>query len=319
MIANAWTSCGNGRIELLLTGNRAPTNKPFQSLFRFRSIQHCAMDTAVPPVTTLHDSQIVAYIPVAFFALLVYDTLLTMSQEIEYIWKSKMGPVKCLYLFARYTTFVTASLAMGLHFQWGKDAATCRTILRFTRMFTGFEIGVTEIILLIRTYALYSRPRKMLVSLVLLWIVIGTLNIWGMIGWARSLTVKSEPFTNCILEDSSNYILICYGARLVGETILAALTLAKYIPILGEGNNSNLVATFYQDGILWYLAMLSVLTTNVVLQIAARPSLKYLADAPMRVLHALLACRLVLHVRVTADEGPLYYTWRDSESTRTVI
>ncbi|KAJ7628511.1 hypothetical protein FB45DRAFT_918470 [Roridomyces roridus] len=275
------------------------------------------MATSLP---ALYDGQILAYITVAAFALLVYDSCLTMGQEYQYIWRSKNGPIKALYVITRYSTFITSLMALETHFSWGEHSpATCRALLRFTTVFTGFGIGVTEVILFIRTYALCGRPKKLIVLFVVLWVVIGGLNIWGLVKWSQTLSIDSEPFTKCNLEDSSNFILVCYGSRLVGETIIAALTISKYWPIAWPlARSSPLVATFYQDGILWYLAMVSVLVINVVLQSVARPSLKFLAEAPMRVLHAVLACRLVLHVRVTADEEPTVqsWPWHESESSR---
>ncbi|KAJ7628522.1 hypothetical protein FB45DRAFT_1028609 [Roridomyces roridus] len=253
----------------------------------------------VPSLATINDGQIVAYVTVASFALLVYDSFLTMEweashshqkstrllngyEQYEHIWsrKNSPGPIKPLYAITRYSTFITSLLALGAHFSWGRNPDTCRAILRATTVLTGFGIGVTEIILFIRTHALYGRPQRLLIFFILMWVVIGGLNIWGLVRWSQTLAI------------------------------------VEYWP-----KSVRSADNFYREGILWYLAMVSVLVINVALQISARPSLKFLADSPMRVLHALLACRLVLHTRVFAASSQVQmynneYPMQNSSSQR---
>lgn len=49
-------------------------------------------------------------------ALLAYDTLLTLSDEIEYIWQKTYKLGKVLYLLARYPTLPLVLLAALAHF-----------------------------------------------------------------------------------------------------------------------------------------------------------------------------------------------------------
>ncbi|KAJ7626927.1 hypothetical protein FB45DRAFT_868194 [Roridomyces roridus] len=156
--------------------------------------------------TKRNDFQIVA----------IYDTLLTLAQEYQFVWRTKKGIINALYLFTRYSTFATSVLAAAKHLTWDKDPAVCRAAIKATTM-----------ILIIRTYALWGRPRGLLVFFVMMWMCIGGLNIWGMIKWSESVK------------------------------ILAALMCWKLWP-MSSRHRSHFVASFYRDGIFWYLAMVAL-------------------------------------------------------------
>ncbi|KAJ7247983.1 hypothetical protein C8J57DRAFT_1240496 [Mycena rebaudengoi] len=74
---------------------------------------------------------------------------------------------------------------------------------------------------------------------------------------------------------------------------------------------SHLVVSFYRDGVSFYLAMLEnpfvtevqgILIAVVVLQIVAHPPLQSIGIVPLRVIHSILACLLVIYVRVLASD-----------------
>ncbi|KAJ7208386.1 hypothetical protein C8J57DRAFT_1540684 [Mycena rebaudengoi] len=65
---------------------------------------------------------------------------------------------------------------------------------------------------------------------------------------------------------------------------------------------SHLVVSFYRDGVSFYLAMLGILIAVVVLQIVAHPPLQSIGIVPLRVIHSILACHLVIYVRVLASD-----------------
>ncbi|KAK7676583.1 hypothetical protein QCA50_020459 [Cerrena zonata] len=54
-------------------------------------------------INAISQHQTTGYIYVAGLALVAYDTLLSFSQEITYIWKRKKSMITILYLFIRYS------------------------------------------------------------------------------------------------------------------------------------------------------------------------------------------------------------------------
>ncbi|KAJ7206052.1 hypothetical protein GGX14DRAFT_568512 [Mycena pura] len=260
--------------------------------------------------------QVVAYVKAAFLTLLVYDTLLHFGQEYRYVWKSRWSIINFLYLWTRYSTFIdsivavqgrvlsaqvsdsNSSLSSTERLDIHRDAEECSRVMTFTTIFAGFGIGVSEIILMIRTYALYERSQKLLAAFVVLWFSVSSVNLWAVLKWTRSFKTEASPspVSACFLGNSNKIGLVCYASLLASETLIVLLTLWKPIQEC-TSLHSELVSTFYRDGVLFYLAILPFSIANVVLLFLAPPGLNLLADTPLRVMHSILCCRLVTHIR----------------------
>ncbi|KAJ7176899.1 hypothetical protein C8R46DRAFT_1213470 [Mycena filopes] len=115
-----------------------------------------------------YELQLVVYLDVASLTLLTYDTLLNASQEYQHIWNSKWSLIECLYLWSRYGTFVDTTISVLKRRDFDLDLASCASITSFYNLFSGFGILTTEVILMIRTYALYGHPKKLIVFFSLL-------------------------------------------------------------------------------------------------------------------------------------------------------
>jgi len=113
---------------------------------------------------------------VACLTLLTYDTVLNIDREYRHVWRSKWGLIKCLYLWTRYSTFIDTVFAVQKRSNWNLDPSTCSAYTTFDTIFAGFGIGVTEIILMVCTYALYGRSKKLLRFFFIMWIAIGGFN-----------------------------------------------------------------------------------------------------------------------------------------------
>ncbi|KAF7345056.1 hypothetical protein MVEN_01668900 [Mycena venus] len=218
------------------------------------------------------DLRIISYVEVGCLALLTYDTLLNLDLEYRHIWSSKWGLIKCLYLWSRYGTFFDTSLAVlkRIDRDINLDPLKCNTLSKFITIFSGFGIGITEIILMTRTYALYGRSKKVLVFFMILWLSIGGFSIWAVINWMESVQVDPLPGISCDLYNSNDILLLCYIALLAGETVIVLLTLWKgfhtFYLVGSDAQYSHLITSFYRDGIMFYLVMLLTFIVVVVLQ-----------------------------------------------------
>ncbi|KAJ7446548.1 hypothetical protein FB451DRAFT_1291562 [Mycena latifolia] len=255
--------------------------------------------------TAISNAQLVSYCDVAVVAALTYDTLLNIGEEYEHIWKPRWSLIKFLYLWTRYSTFIDTTLAVHMRTHISGNQANCRVMTIFDRIFAVMGIVVTEVILTLRTYALYGQSKRLLLCLIIMWLSIGGVNLWAMVKWATSLTeVPFSPANICNLDSSTNAGLACYSALLVGETVIVLLTLYKGFHTFSLSRpgfrQSQLVTTFYRDGVLFYLAMLMILAVDVSLESQAPPGQKFAADVPLRTMQSILACHLVIHAREVA-------------------
>ncbi|KAJ7717558.1 hypothetical protein B0H16DRAFT_437000 [Mycena metata] len=200
------------------------------------------------------DLQLVAYVDVACLTVLTYDTFLNAGQEYQHIWKTKWGLINCLYLWTRYGAFVDTTLSVLKSID-PNLGAPCTGISKFNELFSGFGVGIAEVILMIRTYTLYERSKKLLGFFLAMFLASGGITAWDVTHW----TADTQPvaLVSCNLTSSSDITLVCYYILLATETITVLLTLWKGFHTfaltrsLGLDRPSNLMLSFYRDGIMF--------------------------------------------------------------------
>ncbi|KAJ7177620.1 hypothetical protein C8R46DRAFT_1328211 [Mycena filopes] len=137
----------------------------------------CAHSSFVSPLvameSVLSDLQLVSYITAGSLTLLVYDTLLQIKEEYRHVWKSRWTVIKCLYLLTRYGTFISLIMSLvNLTEHWlpsPHSVPACNKVTTFTTAFSGSIVALTELILMLPTYTLYERSRKLLAFFFLLY------------------------------------------------------------------------------------------------------------------------------------------------------
>ncbi|KAJ7157852.1 hypothetical protein C8R43DRAFT_367952 [Mycena crocata] len=210
----------------------------------------------------LSDLSMVSYTAAAFLALLVYDTLLQINEEYVHVWKSKWSLIKVLYIWTR--TFISSIV---------------------TLVQVRFHIGVTELILMVRTYTLYERSKKLLAFFFVLWFSMAGVSFWAVTKWTTS-----SRFTSSTPEMPS-----CYFSNSGGIGI--GLLFRRF-----SNHKSALFESLYRDGVWFYLGILPFTIGAVALLFFAPVGLASLADSPVSVMHSVLCCRLITHARVVAAE-----------------
>ncbi|KAJ6482958.1 hypothetical protein C8R47DRAFT_1133340 [Mycena vitilis] len=259
--------------------------------------------------------QVVLYIRAGFLALQVYDSLLQIHEEYLHVWKSRWTLVKGLYLWARYCPIIVTAISVS-------NGTACNKVATFSTAFSGITIAATELILMVRTYTLYERSKKLLAFFFLLWFILGGIAGWAVTRWTSGFTgmrfrivaslsllfTRAVPTTNSLLPpcwfSDPNTIgvgLVCYIVLLAGETAIVLLTLWKVFRKFHH-NKSGLWKSFYCDGVWFYLAIWPWTVLVVVVLYAAPVGLNNFPDTPLLVMHSVLSCRLITHAREIAAE-----------------
>lgn len=104
------------------------------------------------------------YAIAASFALLVYDTLLTLFHEIAVLWRRKLGMATLLYSLARYPCILLFSVLLPLN-NLDKNIQNCSNITTFLDVLNLMSLCGVEGLLLARTYAISKNDRAVLIVL----------------------------------------------------------------------------------------------------------------------------------------------------------
>ncbi|KAJ6590408.1 hypothetical protein DFH09DRAFT_1139311, partial [Mycena vulgaris] len=115
----------------------------------------------------------------------VYDWMCTLDQEVSYVWNSSRTTGKLLFIINRYLPFVVVSVSVE-----------CLTRYKLISWLTVFGVHLSEVILMLRTYAIWERRRGVLVFLIILFL--GT-AIPAAVFWQIELnsTSKCRPRFGC--------------------------------------------------------------------------------------------------------------------------
>ncbi|KAA1472910.1 hypothetical protein DENSPDRAFT_839294 [Dentipellis sp. KUC8613] len=234
-------------------------------------------------VVALQQMKVVTYFDLSALTLLFYDYLLTLPDELELIWGSRWTITKFVFLLNRYVPFFDTSL--GIYHQLGPNVSdsSCAAIYSACGWMIAYGVGISEIILIFRTWAIWGKDKRVGYGLGVLFVVAWVFLSIYLNRFLQSMEFmplnKILPtFRGCFVTNVDNMLYICFVISLAYETIIVCLTLIKGLQHF-RTTNSHLVYSLYRDGVLAYFFLLRTL----------------------RVLHAVLTTRIVLNIRRSAQ------------------
>jgi len=249
----------------------------------------------------LYDTEYIigSHVLVASLMVLVYDAFLTIGNEINYIWLQPWTLGSLLFMVNRYLPFLDTSLGLYLEFAQTTPRECKRYYTGITWMIA-VGLMVSELILLLRTWALWERSNKIfyfLGGLSSLTFVPGILITYYEI---KSLKFGEVPEggLGCNLVSASKVIMAAYVLITLSETTVVALTIRKGWEQRARRSQSSWVKRVYRDGLLFYLYLLVITVTNMVVPlVAAQPRYKNYLAVPQRVFHSIFCNRVILLIQ----------------------
>ncbi|KAF9001283.1 hypothetical protein BDQ17DRAFT_1426573 [Cyathus striatus] len=266
-------------------------------------------------IVALEHIKLFNYLDVASISILVLDYFLTLELEIKYIWSTKWSTLSLMFLFTRYLPFVESSVLLYRIFAPGLSTETCNQVYKVNALLILVGIVVAEIILSRRTWAVWGRNKIVGIGLIIFWFsatipAIPVIVLFS--GTAKFVDPPYHPFRGCFLQGGSRILSIEWILLMIYDGGLLTLMAVQALRTLTIGNETFLKAFFtssrpgellkpmLKDGILYYFYLFVLSALNVIV-IRAMP-IDYLNLLTMleRVIHAILTCRVVLHIRDSA-------------------
>jgi len=232
--------------------------------------------------------------------VLVYDWLLILPLEVKYIWRSSWNYTKVLYLMARYTPFAGMALMVRNQLAFDASPESCSRAVRAACWISFVGVDVTEIILVIRTYAVWNKDKRVGIGLALLLASVQIPNgilaekFLDEIGYIRN--PYPELFRGCVALSATKIIYLNWAMFTVMEGAVLALMVASALRTYRK-NTSRFMNVIYVDGIRFYLYMFCVTLANVLVTLLLPIDFIGIGSCLEIVLHSNLACRLVVGIR----------------------
>ncbi|KAE9392240.1 hypothetical protein BT96DRAFT_979524 [Gymnopus androsaceus JB14] len=209
---------------------------------------------------------------VASTVLLVYDWMLMFPAELEVVWSAKLRPLNVIYIIQRYLPFVdTIGVLYVVVFAKPIDPDTCRTLYDMSGWMYIIGIALTEVILTMRTWALWGQNIKLTIGLPIFFLCCWVPNFYIMQRFLDTQTYMASPFPNqvgCVILGGQPVLFLCW-----------------------------IILMIYEAGITYYIYLFVLSIVNVVVILSLSHDLENLFSPPQRVIQTLLTSRAILHMR----------------------
>jgi len=265
-------------------------------------------------ISALRIMRLATSFDVAFCAIFSWDYILTFRLEVDLVWKSKWNFMTGLYLLQRYLPFIdTIGLVLYCHTGGSLTKSVCRNVCYVNGVMSLVGVAASEMLLTLRTWAVWGRNNRLSIILPILYAL-----FWGsgfvILGiFLNSVTFGDPPYPGlkgCFLTHANEDkdLVFIWVILILWDTLMLILILVPAIRAYRSGGNSALIKVVYRDGVVYYLYLFVHSLINIAVVKSLPPQYQNLLASTHRVLHSMLASRVLLHIRALAGDN---LVWSD--------
>ncbi|EJC98748.1 uncharacterized protein FOMMEDRAFT_170954 [Fomitiporia mediterranea MF3/22] len=266
--------------------------------------------TDVPAlINSLQGLRLASYVDTASFVILVYDYLLTFEDELVLIWDSTWSLAKGLFLATRYLPFIDLSITTTRHFKARMSPEECLRNYRAGGLLIDVGICAAELILVLRTWAIWGQTKKITITL-LIWIFVNlTSDLVIVVLYFSSVTFTPLPegLSGCLISTGNSLLVGTWILLMIFEAGILALMVLKGVQMYRgsvdkQHRKTELYKAVFRNGAIFYVYIFTLSVANVIVISRLPRDLSTLLASVERVMHAILTERLLLTLRRIGHE-----------------
>jgi len=250
------------------------------------------------------------YLYTASFVLLCYDHILTLSDEIEFFWKAKPSCITTFFLATRYLCFFTnIPIALKSWLTWSES--TCNILIIYHDILAVIIQALVAFFLILRTYALVNRNKKVLLLLVSVTLIVVGLGSWAIATYTNaSITPEgSSPIDSfslgCIVMVSNldgDRLAIAWSGLLLFDSVVVTITVYQGLGPIRAGGH-GIVKTLVRDGVLYYLVMAAAHLSNILTYLLGDPLIKGVVTTLANNISITMISRIMINLRAHTNHN----------------
>ncbi|KAK7464888.1 hypothetical protein VKT23_006097 [Stygiomarasmius scandens] len=234
------------------------------------------------------------YVGLAGYTALIWDHLITLPLEIEYIWKpilkGERKPLLILFLINRYliplgfilNLFAYLSPALSRDptkhcIELDVQSCKCHRFIRYEGAVTMVGIDIVGLMMFLRIFALYHGKKLVIYAVAALLALMIAMNAW-MMAYGTGVPHTYVQACTMIFAVKSNLRWAASSTAwlpLVYDTVVMCLTFYKTFPELRKDKDTMyLMRRLLEDGLLYYSVILAVAGGLTIMIIIAPDGLK---------------------------------------------
>ncbi|KAF9066989.1 hypothetical protein BDP27DRAFT_1267914 [Rhodocollybia butyracea] len=229
--------------------------------------------------------------------------MLTLPVELDVVWSEKLRPLNVLYIIQRYMPFIdTIGISFAVIFAKFIEPNTCRILYNTSAWMYITGILLTEVVLTMRTWALWGKDIRLTVSLTIFFVGSWVPNfyIFHLFLDSQSYIASPIPQIGCVILGGQPILYLCWVILMVYEAVILILMLIPGLAYFRSGNWSTVTTVVYRDGITYYLFLFGLSATNLLTVLLLPHDLQNLFISYQRVMQTMLTSRAILHMRSQA-------------------
>ncbi|KAJ7457645.1 hypothetical protein B0H11DRAFT_2243400 [Mycena galericulata] len=258
------------------------------------------MSQTVPTVyNDVSDTIRTNFVGFASFTILVWDHVLTFSDEVEFIWKGRKGPIIYLFLFNRYFTPLgfMVNLYAYLSPAWTVEGCT-----------VAIAVEVVGLMMLLRINALYPTRRWISAVLGALLVVETCINIWLISRGEPVLHNRASGVHACSMvfdPEISHAASASAWYPLMYDSIVFALTVNRTLPSIRKKEAGYIVKKLLEDGLLYYSVIFSITFVLTFMIVGAPPGTKNICAQMEQLITVAMMSRITLSLKKAGRQGDI--------------
>ncbi|KAJ7041564.1 hypothetical protein C8F04DRAFT_1079269 [Mycena alexandri] len=263
--------------------------------------------------------EIIRYLILIPFTIVVYDYALTVKQEVARFWGPKLTWGTALFYLNRYSALFGTMPVVIEYFMTTTDPkriALCHALSRYHTYFALLSQILVAVMLIMRTYALYERNKYTLlltVGVTLAAIIVAlSVTLTGsdlntLDAHLRTFGCPSPTPHATNLRDAA-----AWGGMLVFDVMIFSLTVYKALK--HDVRAGSLFSVLLRDGSLYFIIMIASNAVNIGTYTMAGPILSGCGTTMTNALSSVVISRLMLNLR-----NPNIRQLRHRQPTRTTM
>ncbi|KAI0720553.1 hypothetical protein C8T65DRAFT_735884 [Cerioporus squamosus] len=259
-------------------------------------------------VTELNELRTTFYVGIASFTVLIWDHLITLPDEIEYIWKRQKGPLIWLFFINRYITPLGFAVNLIAYFSdfFTPETFVCAHFVRYEGSMTVIGINTTALMMLLRVFAMYEKKKSIVIFVGLIFAVEFGANAWLL---THGVAVRHSPGIHaCTMIFDSEKVKGAIASAsawlpLLYDTVVLALTLWRAHPGKNRLTAGRIMRILLKEGIMYY-SVIFIITLILTLMIVFAPDgLKNITAQTEYLMTVAMMSRITLHLKKQMHHG----------------
>ncbi|GJE95932.1 hypothetical protein PsYK624_121240 [Phanerochaete sordida] len=213
--------------------------------------------------------------------------------------------MKILFILVRCIPFADVVITIWHYIKSNISEQECIFFGQSVGWLTLFGILLAEVILMLRTWAVYERARAVAIGLI----------VWTAVTWVPSMASlgiflnslrygprpPGVPSFGCFVISGRPISFVCWVLLMIFEAAILALMVYKAVKDYRLATDSAMFKTIFRDGTVFYFYLFVLSTANVIVILTTAAGLgSTLLVLAEGIVHSTLTVRVILNLRALA-------------------